>query len=93
MCGPRGLPATPNILYHNLGAGKFEDVSQTVGIEKTYGHYCLSVSMLDYDDDGWPDIYVACDSTPSILSHNLRNGTFIDMAVEVGVAFDEDGRE
>ena len=93
MCGPRGLPASPNILYHNLGGGKFEDVSQAAGIEKTYGHYCLSVSTLDYDDDGWPDIYVACDSTPSILYHNLRNGSFADVAAEVGVAFDEDGRE
>jgi len=93
MCGPRGLASSPNILYHNLGGGKFEDVSKSSGIEKTYGHYCLSVSTLDYDDDGWPDIYVACDSTPSILYHNLRNGTFTDVAAEVGVAFDEDGRE
>jgi enediyne biosynthesis protein E4 len=93
MCGPRGLPSSPNILYRNLGGGKFEDVSKSSGIEKTYGHYCLSVSTLDYDDDGWPDIYVACDSTPSILYHNLKNGTFVDVAAEVGVAFDEDGRE
>ena len=93
MCGPRGLPSSPNILYHNLGGGQFENVSKSSGIEKTYGHYCLSVSTLDYDDDGWPDIYVACDSTPSILYHNLKNGTFTDVAAEVGVAFDEDGRE
>ncbi len=93
MCGPRGLESSPNILYHNLGNGKFEDVSKSSGIGKTYGHYCLSVSTLDYDDDGWPDIYVACDSTPSILYHNQKNGTFTDVAAEVGVAFDEDGRE
>jgi len=93
MCGPRGLESSPNILYHNLGSGKFEDVSKSSGIGKTYGHYCLSVSTLDYDDDGWPDIYVACDSTPSILYHNQKNGTFTDVAAEVGVAFDEDGRE
>jgi hypothetical protein len=93
MCGPRGLESQPNILYHNLGNGKFADVSKSSGIEKTNGHYCLSVSTLDYDDDGWPDIYVACDSTPSILYHNLRNGTFADVAPEAGVAFDEDGRE
>src|SRR5215472_15203126 len=93
MCGPRGLPSSPNILYHNLGGGKFADVSQAAGIRKTNGHYCLSVSTLDYDDDGWPDIYVACDSTPSILYHNLGNGTFVDVAAEAGVAFDEDGRE
>jgi enediyne biosynthesis protein E4 len=93
MCGPRGLDSSPNILYHNLGGGKFADVSKSSGIEKTYGHYCFSVSTLDYDDDGWPDIYVACDSTSSILYHNLKNGTFIDVAAEAGVAFNEDGRE
>ena len=93
MCGPRGLDSSPNILYHNLGNGKFADVSKSSGIEKTDGHYCFSVSTLDYDDDGWPDIYVACDSTPSILYHNLKNGTFVDVAPEAGVAFNEDGRE
>ena len=93
MCGPRGLESSPNILYHNLGGGKFADVSKSSGIEKTYAHYCFSVSTLDYDDDGWPDIYVACDSTPSILYHNQKNGTFLDVAAEVGVAFNEDGRE
>jgi hypothetical protein len=93
MCGPRGLESSPNILYHNLGGGKFADVSKAGGIEKTNGHYCLSVSTLDYDDDGWPDIYVACDSTPSILYHNLKNGTFADVAPDAGVAFDDDGRE
>jgi hypothetical protein len=93
MCGPRGLASSPNILYHNVGGGKFENVSKSSGIEKTDGHYCFSVSTLDYDDDGWPDIYVACDSTPSILYHNLKNGTFADVAAEAGVAFNEDGRE
>jgi enediyne biosynthesis protein E4 len=93
MCGPRGLPSTPNILYHNLGNGHFSDVSKSSGIEKTYGHYCLSVSALDYNDDGWPDIYLACDSTPSILYRNNRDGTFTDVAAESGAAFDEDGRE
>ncbi len=93
MCGPRGLASSPNILYHNLGNGKFENVSKASGIEKTEGHYCFSVSTVDYDDDGWPDIYVACDSTPSILYHNLKNGTFVDVAAEAGVAFNEDGRE
>jgi hypothetical protein len=93
MCGPRGLPHTTNILYHNLGGGKFEDVSQASGITKTYGHYCFSVSTLDYNGDGWPDIYIACDSTPSILYRNNRNGTFTDVAADASVAYDEDGRE
>src|SRR5678815_1115336 len=55
--------------------------------------YAFSVSTLDFDDDGWPDIYVACDSTPSILYHNNRDGTFSDVAVVAGAAYNEDGRE
>jgi hypothetical protein len=93
FCGPRGLPSAPNVLYHNLGNGKFEDVSKSSGIENTTGSHCFSVSTLDYDDDGWPDIYVACDSTPAELYHNNHNGTFTDVAADAGVAFDEEGRE
>jgi enediyne biosynthesis protein E4 len=93
MCGPRGLPGAKNILYHNLGGGKFEDVTAKAKIGQTSGHYGFSVSTLDYDDDGWPDIYVACDSTPSILYHNNHDGTFTDKAVLAGAAFNEDGRE
>ena len=93
MCGPRGLAWAPNILYHNLGGGKFEDVSKRAGIEKTPGHYCFSVTTLDYDDDGWPDMYVACDSTPAILYHNNHDGTFTDVGADSGAAYNEDGRE
>jgi hypothetical protein len=93
MCGPRGLPYTTNILYHNLGNGKFEDVSKASGIQQTYGHYCFSVSTLDYNNDGWPDMYIACDSTPSILYRNNKNGTFTDVAPDASVANNEDGRE
>ena len=93
MCGPRGLPWTKNTLYHNLGNGRFEDVTTKAHIDQTTGHYSFSVSTLDFDDDGWPDIYVACDSTPSILYHNNRDGTFTDVAVISGAAFNEDGKE
>ena len=93
MCGPKGLPYTTNILYHNLGGGKFEDVSKSSGITKTNGHYGLSVSTLDYNRDGWPDIYVACDSTPSILYRNNKDGTFTDVAPDAAAAYDEDGHE
>ena len=93
MCGPRGLPYTTNILYHNEGNGKFRDVSTSSGIQKTDGHYCFSVTTLDYNEDGWPDIYIACDSTPAILYRNNHNGTFTDVAQDAGVAFNEDGRE
>ncbi len=93
MCGPRGLAWAPNLLFHNEGGGRFKDVSAASGIQKTDGHYCFSVTTLDYDEDGWPDIYVACDSTPAILYHNNHNGTFTDEAANVGAAFNEDGRE
>ncbi len=93
MCGPRGLPGAKNILYHNKGDGTFEDVTVKAHIDRTDGHYSLSVSTLDFDEDGWPDIYVACDSTPSILYRNNHDGTFTDVAVTAGAAFNEDGRE
>jgi hypothetical protein len=92
MCGPQGLPAAKNILYHNRGDGTFEDVSAKSHVDKADGHYSLSVSTLDYDDDGWPDIFVACDSTASTLYHNNRDGTFTDVAITAGAAFNEDGR-
>ena len=93
MCGPRGLPWGKNMLYHNKGDGTFEDVTLKAKIDRTNGHYGFSVSTLDFDDDGWPDIYVACDSTPSILYHNNQDGTFTDVAVVAGAAFNEDGKE
>jgi enediyne biosynthesis protein E4 len=93
MCGPRGLPGAKNILYHNRGDGTFEDVTVKAHIDQTDGHYAFSVSTLDFDDDGWPDIFIACDSAPSILYHNNRDGTFTDVAVTAGAAFNEDGRE
>jgi hypothetical protein len=92
-CGPRGLPYTTNILYHSVGRGKFEDVSASSGVTKTDGHYCLSVTPLDYNRDGWPDIYIACDSTPSVLYRNNKDGTFTDVAANAYVAYSEDGRE
>jgi hypothetical protein len=92
MCGPQGLPASKNILYRNKGDGTFEDVSRKSHVDQADGHYSLSVSTLDYDDDDWPDIFVACDSTASILYHNNRDGTFTDVAITAGAAFNEDGR-
>ena len=93
MCGPRGLPWGKNTLYHNKGDGTFEDVTVKANIDRTNGHYGFSVSTFDFDDDGWPDIFVACDSTPSILYHNNQDGTFTDIAVIAGAAFNEDGKE
>ena len=91
MCGPRGLPLARNVLYHNNGNGTFTDVSEAAGILKPGGRYGLGVVSADFDNDGWPDIYVACDMTPSLLFHNLHNGTFEERGVEAGVAYNFDG--
>jgi len=92
MCGPRGLPLSRNILYHNNGKGVFTDVSERAGILKPGGRYSLGVAAADFDNDGWPDIYVACDMTPSLLFHNRHDGTFEESGVEAGVAYNFDGR-
>ena len=92
-CGPRGLPTGGNFLYRNNGDGTFTDVSESSGIAKVDHRYAMTAVAADFDDDGWPDIFVACDSTPSILYRNNRDGTFADIALEAGVAYNEDGRE
>jgi hypothetical protein len=93
MCGPRGLTGTRNELYHNNGDGTFTDVSEKSGISKTDPYYCFTALTGDFDNDGWPDIFVACDSTPSLLFHNNHDGTFAEIAVKAGVAYNEEGRE
>ena len=93
MCGPRGLPGGMNILYHNNGDGTFTDVSEKAGILKPGPRYSITATAYDFDNDGWPDIYVAVDSEPSILFHNKHDGTFEDVAVMSGVAYNEDGQE
>ena len=93
MCGPRGLPPGTNLLYRNQGNGTFADVSAKSGVASPKGHYAFTSLVMDYDNDGWPDIYVACDSTPNILYHNEKNGTFTDVALLSGTAFNEDGQE
>jgi enediyne biosynthesis protein E4 len=91
FCGPRGLPYGRHSLYHNNGDGTFTDVSEASGIGKTEGGYGLTVTAADFDNDGWPDIYVACDSTPSLLFRNNHDGTFTEQGMECGVALSEDG--
>jgi enediyne biosynthesis protein E4 len=91
-CGPPGLDGGKNILLHNDGKGNFADVSQKAGILKTPGTYALGVLVADFDNDGWPDIYVANDSSSSALYHNNRDGTFTDIAIEAGVAYSADGK-
>jgi hypothetical protein len=91
-CGPPGLDGGKNILLHNDGKGNFTDVSEKAGILKTQGTYALGVLVADFDNDGWPDIYVANDSTSSALYRNNRDGTFTDIAIEAGVAYSADGK-
>jgi len=93
MCGPRGLKPAVNALYHNNGDGTFSDVSQKSGILNTTGCFGFTSLTADFDQDGWPDIYVACDSTASILYHNNHDGTFTDIGKKAGVAYNEDGSE
>ena len=93
MCGPRGLPFTRNLLFHNEGGGHFTNVSAASGIGKPTTCYGFSVVASDFDGDGYPDLYVACDSTPSLLYHNRRNGTFEEMGLLAGVALNENGQE
>jgi hypothetical protein len=91
-CGPPGLPGAKNVLYHNVGGGRFADVSVASGITAASGTYGLGVSTLDFDDDGWVDFYVANDSSPSALYRNNRDGTFSDIAIQAGCAYSQDGR-
>jgi enediyne biosynthesis protein E4 len=91
-CGPPGLPGGKNILYHNNGNGTFTDVSEKSGMWNTAGNYGLSVAVADFDNDGWPDIYVANDSTASTLYQNQKDGTFRDIAIESGAALSPDGK-
>ena len=91
-CGPPGLPGGKNALYRNRRDGTFEDVSAGAGILKTPGSYGLGVSTLDFDDDGWTDLYVANDSNPATLYRNARDGTFADVAGAAGCAYSQDGK-
>jgi enediyne biosynthesis protein E4 len=91
-CGPPGLDGGKNILYRNNGDGTFTDVSQKSGMWDTIGTYGLSVTVADLNNDGWPDIYVANDSTASTYYENQKNGTFKDMAIESAIAYSPDGK-
>jgi hypothetical protein len=92
-CGPRGLPTGSVQLFHNNGDGTFSEVSKASGVAAAAGSYPMTAVAADFDNDGWPDIYVACDSTPSWFFRNQHDGTFREEALERGVALSEDGME
>jgi enediyne biosynthesis protein E4 len=93
MCGPRGLPPGRTLLFHNDGNGKFTDVSAKSGMGKSTGCYGFTALASDFDNDGYPDLYIACDSRPSLLYHNLKNGTFEEIGISAGVALNDAGQE
>jgi enediyne biosynthesis protein E4 len=105
-CGPLGFAGGTNVLYRNKGDGTFADVSEESGIARPRGpsamvfvgsnwrptgSYGMGAASADFDNDGWPDIYVACDTAPSLLYRNNHDGTFREIGVPAGCAFDQDG--
>ncbi len=93
MCGPRGLKGAPDFLFRNNGDGTFSDVSRQAGVADEKGYYGLGVVWGDYNNDGWPDLYVANDSTPNYLYKNKGDGSFEEMGLMSGTALSGDGRE
>jgi hypothetical protein len=91
-CGPKGLPTDTNLFFRNNGDGTFADVSASSGVAAVKDRYAMTAVLNDYNEDGWPDIYVACDGTASILYRNNQDGTFTDVALETGSAYNEDGQ-
>jgi hypothetical protein len=91
FCGPQGLQGEPDVLFHNNGNGTFTDVTKAAGI-KDPNYYGFAVVFSDFDNDGWPDIYVANDGNPNLLFHNNGNGTFSEIGLRSGTALNEAGR-
>jgi enediyne biosynthesis protein E4 len=93
QCGPWGLPGESDLLFHNKGDGTFEEVSKKAGVDDPHHYYGLGATWGDYDNDGWPDLYVANDAGPNFLYHNKHDGTFEDVGLLAGVALSGDGME
>jgi hypothetical protein len=93
QCGPRGLPGESDFLLRNDGSGRFTDVSVQAGVSDPRGYFGLGIGWFDYNEDGWPDLYVGNDSNPNFLYVNQKNGTFTEVAFPTGVAVSEDGAE
>jgi hypothetical protein len=93
QCGPRGLPGEGDLLFRNDGEAGFTDVSEKAGVHDPRAYFGLGIAWFDADADGWPDLYVANDSTASFLYRNQRDGTFKEIGFPMGVAVSEDGAE
>jgi hypothetical protein len=92
QCGPWGMIGESDLLFHNRGDGTFEEVSKKAGMEDVNKYYGLGVIWGDYDNDGWPDLYVANDAGPNYLYHNKHDGTFEEVGMLSGVALGGDGQ-
>src|SRR5262249_22632674 len=90
-CGPGSLRPERCLLYRNNGDGTFSDVTRSAGIDRAQPTFGLTAMAADYLGNGWPDIYVASDSMPSLLFHNQRDGSFAEQGLELGLAVNEDG--
>jgi len=93
QCGPWGLPGESDLLFHNKGDGTFEEVSKKAGVDDPHHYYGLGATWGDYDNDGWPDLYVANDAGPNFLYRNKHDGTFDDVGLLAGVALSGDGMQ
>jgi enediyne biosynthesis protein E4 len=93
QCGPRGLPGESDFLFRNDGNGRFTEVGEAAGVSDPRAYFGLGIAWFDFNDDLWPDLYVANDSTPNFLYENQKNGTFREVAFPQGVAVSEDGAE
>jgi enediyne biosynthesis protein E4 len=93
QCGPRGLKGAGDSLFHNNGDGTFTDVSKAAGVDDPSGYYGLGVVWADFNNTGWPDIFVANDSTPNFLYRNDGKGKFSEIGLESGTGVSEDGSE
>jgi hypothetical protein len=92
QCGPWGMEGETDLLYHNRGDGTFEEVAKKAGVDDPEKYYGLGATWGDYDNDGWPDLFVADDATPNHLYRNNHNGTFTDEALVAGVALNGEGQ-
>jgi hypothetical protein len=93
QCGPWGLAGESDLLFHNKGDGTFEEVSKKAGVDDPHHYYGLGATWGDYDNDGWPDLYVANDAGPNFLYRNKHDGTFEDIGLLSGVALSGDGMQ
>lgn len=92
QCGPLGLPGETDLLFHNRGDGTFEQTTKKAGVDNPGGAYGMQPLWLDYNNDGWPDLYVANDIGPNYLYRNKHDGTFEDVSLLSGTAVDGNGK-